>query len=508
LREHLGQLRATEEGKPLDRALIEPVIARLQALASVGLAGLAPARKLNELGSGQAQRVLLASGLGTALVNMLYVLDEPASGLHPADAAVALDALRQLHARGNTLVVVEHQPAWLLAADRVVELGPGAGGEGGQIIYDGLSKELRQAADSPTGQHLAGRRGFSWAADKRRSPRGWLELEGASGRNLKSVNVRFPLGCFCVVTGVSGAGKSTLVRDTLLPLLAARLGQPAAEALPAVRLAGERSLEQVVWIDAAPLPRTARSVPATVVGAWDEIRKLVAATPEAQAAGLKPGSFSFNVAGGRCPRCAGTGRLTVDMQFLADVTMVCDECHGRRFQPAVLKARYRGLDIAAILNLTADEAFPFFRGQPRIQAALRSLKEAGLEYLRLGQPLDTLSHGETQRLRLALRLASPGRKRTLFLLDQPTAGLHMDDVTRLVDSLNALLDIGHSLVMMDHAPQLWAHADWIIDLGPGADGAGGEVVSAGPPEQLVAEPRSVTGRYLREYMEQGSRSKP
>ncbi len=504
--ESLERLAGTETGRPVARALIEPALAGLRTLASVGLAGLPLSRGLNAMSDGQARRVLLASGLGTALVNMLYVLDEPTAGLHPADAEVVLESVRQLHARPNTVVVVDHQPAWIFAAERVIELGPGSGAQGGTLVHEGSPASLLESSASTTGQHLAGRRGQSWSAGRRRKARGWLELAGASGRNLKSLDVRFPLGCLCVVSGVSGAGKSTLVRDTLLPLLAKRLGQSGAEPLPATALSGERGIEDVVWIDAVPLPRTARSVPATVIGAFDEIRRLMASTAEAKAAGLKPGSFSFNVAGGRCPKCAGIGKLTVDMQFLADVTIRCDECQGQRFQPPVLAARYRGLNIASVLDLTADEGFTFFRGQPKIQAALRSLKEAGLEYLRLGQPLDTLSHGETQRLRLALRLASPGRKRTLYLLDQPTAGLHMDDVTRLVDSLNALLDVGHSLVMIDHDLQLLAHADWIIDLGPGADEAGGEVVVAGPPEDLIAATRSLTGRFLRAYLQRGQPS--
>jgi excinuclease ABC subunit A len=482
------------------RPLVEDVRSRLTYLIEVGVGFLALDRALRTLSAGEAQRVALTATLGSSLVDMLYVLDEPSVGLHPADVEPLAMAIGKLHQRGNTVVVVEHEAEVIRRANRVVEFGPGAGEDGGQIVFTGTPAELTKCKESRTGDWLSGRRQLG-SGKRRATSQGWVKLRGARGNNLQNLMVEFPLGVLCLVTGVSGAGKSTLVDKTLYPALARRLRTDGdATELPQPLeyddVLGTGQLEDAVHIDQSPIGRSPRSNPATYLKAFDPIRAVFAEQPESRARGLTASAFSFNVEGGRCDKCHGDGVLTIDMQFMADVYMRCSECHGRRYRRQVLEVKYRGRDIAEVLDMTAREAFTFFRGQRKVQAKLKHMLDVGLDYVRLGQPATTLSGGESQRLKLAAQLAARRRGRTLFLLDEPTTGLHFSDIVQLVDCFDALLEVGHSLVIVEHNLQLMKAADWIIDLGPGAADHGGRVVVTGTPEELAECAESPTGRVL------------
>ncbi|MFO0790756.1 MAG: excinuclease ABC subunit UvrA [Pirellulales bacterium] len=509
--EFLKELQLPEWQQPIARPLLADVESRLAYLVDVGVGYLAVDRALRTLSGGEAQRVALTTTLGSNLVDMLYVLDEPSVGLHPADVAPLASAIERLQQRGNTVVVVEHEEELIRRAQRVVEFGPGAGSEGGRVMFQGTSKQLENSKESRTGNWLSGRSGAANGAARRGTSQGWIKLRGARGNNLQNLTVEFPLGVLCLVTGVSGAGKSTLVDKTLYPALARRLnkdGDPADLPLPLEcdDVLGTGQLEDVVHIDQSPIGRSPRSNPATYIKALDPIRLLFAEQIDARTRGLTAGHFSFNVEGGRCDTCHGDGYLAIDMQFMANVYMKCPECGGKRFRQTVLEVKYRGLNIAEVLEMTAREAFMFFRGQRKVQAKLKFLLDVGLDYLRLGQPATTLSGGEAQRLKLAAHLAAKRRGRGLFLLDEPTTGLHFCDIVQLMDCFDALLEVGHSLVIVEHNLQLMKAADWIIDLGPGAADAGGRVVAAGTPEEIAACAESITGRVLVEAFAREKRS--
>jgi len=478
------------------RRLLDQVTARLEYLDQVGVGHLTLGRALRTLSSGETQRVALTSALGSNLVGMLYVLDEPSVGLHPADVPQLVDAIGALRDRGNTVAVVEHEPEVIRAADRIVELGPGAGGQGGEIVFTGTLEEMLACPDSRTGDWLAGRHGWGEPSARRAAEHGAIRLSGARGNNLRNVTVEFPLGVLCLVSGVSGAGKSTLVEQTLYPAVARRLRKNVAPSAPYDEVLGVGGIEEVVLVDPSPIGRTPRSNPVTYVKAFDPIRQLFAATPDAQARGFKAGHFSFNVAGGRCDACKGDGFKRIDMRFLADVYMRCDACQGTRYRPEVLEVKYRNCSIADILSLSVRESLAIFRGHRKILSRLQCLLDVGLDYLQLGQPANTLSGGEAQRLKLATYLTSARRGRTLFVLDEPTTGLHFSDVLKLLDCFDALISMGHSLVVVDHNRLLIASADYLIDLGPGAAAAGGTVVGTGTPEELAKNPNSLTGRFL------------
>ena len=431
-----------------------------------------------------------------ALVRTLYVLDEPSVGLHPHDVTRLVAIVRELRDVGNTVILVEHDDTLIRAADLVVDIGPGAGEAGGRVVYAGPPEALGEAPGSITAEFFSRRRRIP-VPHRRRTPSACrLTLIGARGNNLKGIDVAFPLGVFCVVTGVSGSGKSTLIEETLYPALRHYLGRDAPPAAPFDGLAGAEGLDDVVLVDASPISRSSRSNPVTFLRAFDDIRRAFAATHEAKLRNYGAGRFSFNVPGGRCDACEGNGFLTVDMQFLPDVLVRCPECRGTRYRAETLEVTYRGKNIAEVLDLTAREAFGFFQRRPFVQARLRPLLDVGLEYLRLGQPASTLSGGEAQRLKLASRLASSpaaltraaGRAggRSLFLLDEPTTGLHPADTAKLIEGLSSLLVIGHSLIVVEHNPDVMAAADWIIDLGPGAGDDGGDVVATGTPETVAA----------------------
>jgi excinuclease ABC subunit A len=496
----LSELELVDWQAAIARPLVADVVSRLRFLMDVGVGYITLDRSLRMLSGGEGQRVALTATLGSSLVDMLYVLDEPSVGLHPADVEPLATAIERLRDRGNTVVVVEHEEAIIRRADEVVEIGPGAGDAGGQLVFHGTPAEMMECAESRTGDWLAGRRRLG-GAERRATQQGWVKVIGARGHNLRNVTVEFPLGVLCLVTGVSGAGKSTLVQQTLYPALAARLHKEDGKAsgkppLECDDVLGIGQLEDVVLIDQTPIGRSPRSNPLTYIKAFDPIRALFAEQPEARARGFEASHFSFNVDGGRCEACHGDGYIAIDMQFMADVYMRCSECNGKRYRREVLEVKYRGVDIAEVLAMTAREAFTFFRGHKKIQSRLKHLIDVGLDYLRLGQPATTLSGGEAQRLKLATYLLAKRGGRTLFVLDEPTTGLHYSDITKLVDCFESLLDVGHSLVIVEHNLQLMKAADYIIDLGPGAAGEGGRVVAAGTPEEVAACEESVTGRHL------------
>jgi excinuclease ABC subunit A len=485
---------------------IAQLIARLGYLKTVGLGYLTLDRTLRTLSGGEAQRTALTAALGSSLVNMLYVLDEPSVGLHPHDVQQLSEAIMGLTGRGNTVVMIEHEEALLQRADWVVEVGPGAGSAGGQIVFSGPREKLIRAK-TLTGDYLSGRRTVP-IAEPRRKPSAWLKLTGCRGNNLQNVDVDFPLGVLCLVTGVSGSGKSSLVQDTLYGAIANRLTSSHHQVLSYDSLLGLGNLDDCLSVDQSPVSRSPRSNPVTYVKAFDEIRQVFASTNDAKIRGLRAGHFSFNSDLGRCGRCSGDGVLQIDMQFLADIFMTCPECHGTRYRDEILQVRYRDHSIADVLRLTVRDALSFFRGQEKVQEKLSVLADVGLDYLELGQSATTLSSGEGQRLKLAGFLASASKKKTLFILDEPTTGLHTHDCVQLLDCFDTLLAAGHSLLVVEHNLHLMAAADYLIDLGPGPSEAGGKVVAAGPPEQVMACEESITGRFLRDFFAQRQRKSP
>ena len=505
-RAFLAEVELQEAANPAALRVLDQVRGRLDALDRIGLDYLTLDRPARTLSSGEGRRLALATALGSGLVNTLYVLDEPSVGLHPRDVGRLIATIAGLRDAGNSVVVVEHDEAILRSADWLVDIGPGAGESGGRVLYEGPPEGVGNVPESATGAFLSGRKRAS-VPDRRRTPKGQIVLTGASGNNLKDVDVSFPTGVLCVVTGVSGSGKSTLIEETLHPaLVKAILGEPLPS-LPFRGLSGFEAFADVVLVDQSPIGRTSRSNPVTYLKAFDEVRKTFAATHEAKTRNFGAGKFSFNVEGGRCGVCEGAGNLTIDMQFLADVRMRCPECHGTRYRPEILEVKYGGKDIAEVLDLTVREAFGFFRNKPKVRARLRPLMDVGLDYLRLGQSASTLSGGEAQRLKLAGFLASSPAAmtraargpKTLFLLDEPTTGLHPLDVAKLLETLTRLLDLGHSLILVEHGPDVLRAADWIIDLGPEAGGRGGRVVAEGTPE-TVARSGTHTGRALMELL--------
>lgn len=490
------QLELTPWQYSVGRLLLDQVVNRLAYLERVGVGHLSLERPLRTLSGGEAQRVSLTSALGSNLVGMLYVLDEPCVGLHPADVPQLVGTIGELRDRGNTVAVIEHEAAVLRAADEVVELGPGAGEFGGKVVFQGTPSEMLECSDSRTGDWLSGRRTLGKRSSRRPTEHGVIRIEGASGNNLQDITVEFPLSVMCVVTGVSGSGKSTLVQQTLFPAVAQRLRMEVERPEPYKEILGVHQIEDAVLIDQSPIGRTPRSNPVTYVKAFDPIRAMFAETNEAQARGFKASHFSFNVEGGRCEACQGDGFLQIDMRLMADVYMKCPECQGQRFRREVLDVKHRGHNIAEVLDLSVREAFTFFRGHRKILAKLKCLMDVGLDYLRLGQPANTLSGGEAQRLKMATYISSERRGRTLFVLDEPTTGLHFSDVLQLIDCFDSLVDMGHSLVLVDHSLLIMQAADWIIDLGPGAADEGGKVVATGTPEQLASNSASITGKFL------------
>jgi excinuclease ABC subunit A len=504
--EFFRSLELTPRERIVGRMMLEQVESRLRFLETVGVGYLTLDRPLKTLSGGEMQRVALTSALGSSLVNMLYVLDEPSVGLHPRDTDRLFEAVCRLRDRGNSVVVVEHEETFVRGADHVIEVGPGAGDHGGQIVFQGTPAELQEPQQSLTGEYLTGRRSSAAPERRREATHGWIRLTGATGNNLKDISVDFPLGVLCVVSGVSGAGKSTLVQDTLYPALCSRKRKDAIKPLPFGDVLGDGQIDDLILVDQSPIGRSPRSNPVTYIKAFDAIRAVFAETLEARTHNYSAGHFSFNVDGGRCSACEGDGFVQIDMQFLADVYMKCSQCQGRRYRKEILDVTYRGKNIAEVLEMSVRKAFSFFRGQDKVQKRLKRLMDVGLDYLKLGQPANTLSAGEAQRLKLAGYLASAKRQRTLFLLDEPTTGLHFSDIVKLLDCFDALISVGHSLIVVEHNLQLMKAADYIIDLGPGAAEQGGEVIATGTPEEIAACPHSETGRFLARAMQADQRA--
>ncbi|MDX1946551.1 MAG: excinuclease ABC subunit UvrA [Pirellulaceae bacterium] len=497
----LAGLALSDHENRVARQVLAQIRARLGFLDQVGLGYLSLDRSLRTLSGGEAQRVTLTSALGSSLVNMLYVLDEPSVGLHPRDVERLVRAIRGLAGRGNSVVVVEHEEALIRAADELIEIGPAAGDRGGEVTFQGTLAEMLEPGASLTGEYLAGRRGVSIPQSRRTATHGRIKLIGARGNNLQNLSVEFPLNVLCLVTGVSGAGKSSLVQDTLYGALCKRKRKECDPPLAYDDVVGCGQIDDVILVDPSPIGRSPRSNPVTYIKAFDPIRAVFAETIEARTHNYGAGHFSFNVEGGRCTACEGEGYTHIDMQFLPDVYRKCAACGGTRYRPEVLGVKYRGRNIADVLAMTAREAFTFFRGQAKVQARLKQLLDVGLDYLQLGQPANTLSAGEAQRLKLAAHLSEATRSRTLFLLDEPTTGLHPSDVVTLLDCFEALLSVGHSLIIVEHNLQLMRAADYIIDLGPEAGDGGGRIVAQGTPEEVAACSDSHTGRVLKESLD-------
>lgn len=491
--------------EPRDRPIVQPimkeVLERLGFLVDVGLGYLTLSRQAGSLSGGEAQRIRLATQIGSSLVGVLYILDEPSIGLHQRDNDKLIRTMRRLRDLGNTLIVVEHDEETMLAADYLIDVGPGPGVYGGRIVAQGTPSEVMAMTESLTGRYLSGREGIP-VPSSRRSPQGrWLTIEGASEHNLQDLTVKIPLGCFVVVTGVSGSGKSTLVNDILRRQLELDLNGARSRKVGRHRaMIGKDWLDKVIAIDQSPIGRTPRSNPATYTGAFDIIREVFSQTNEAAVRGYRPGRFSFNVAGGRCEACRGDGILKIEMHFLPDVYVPCEVCKGRRYNRETLEVHYRSKSIADVLAMTVDEGLEFFRNHPRLERKLRTLADVGLGYVQLGQPATQLSGGEAQRVKLATELSRRSDGRTLYILDEPTTGLHADDVRHLLRVLQRLVDQGDTVLVIEHNLDVIKTADWIVDLGPEGGDEGGRLVATGSPEQVAATKTSYTGQYLAEHL--------
>jgi excinuclease ABC subunit A len=492
-------LRLSPQQQAIAEKILEEIRSRLKFLYRVGLEYLTLDRLASTLSGGESQRIQLATALGSNLVGALYVLDEPSIGLHARDTGRLIEILKNLRDLGNTVLVVEHDPEIMREADRVLDLGPGAGENGGRIIYVGDLEGLRADSYSITGRYLSGELQIPVPKERRKPGKQWLRLRGARQHNLKSIDVDIPLGLMVCVSGVSGSGKSTLVHDVLYNTLVSRRGQPAPRA-ECERVEGDQHIAEIVLVDQSPLGRTPRSNPVTYIKAFDAIRDVFASTPEARKRGYTPGYFSFNIPGGRCEACQGDGTVTMEMQFLADVELVCEECRGRRFKPGILEIQYKGKSIYDVLQMTVKEALAFFSNIRKLTGKIRVLEEVGLGYLRLGQSATTLSGGEAQRVRLAAHLAHQTSENSLFIFDEPTTGLHFDDINKLLMAFRRLIEAGATVLIIEHNMDVLKTADWIIDLGPDGGDAGGYVVAAGPPESLLKSNLSLTGKYLAKYL--------
>ncbi len=500
-------LRLTERQELIGAAIVKEVLARLRFLVNVGLDYLTLSRAAATLSGGEAQRIRLATQIGAGLMGVLYILDEPSIGLHQRDNDRLIQTLRRLRDQGNTVIVVEHDEDTILAADHVIDMGPGAGERGGAVVAQGSPEQIMRSEDSLTGEYLRGERMVALPKSRRNPRRGSIKITGARANNLKNVTARIELGTFTVVTGVSGSGKSSLVTDTLAPALtnavqrSQRVVGPHRKIEGLVDDDGNKTIDKVIDIDQSPIGRTPRSNPATYIGLWDDLRKLFASVPESRARGYSAGRFSFNVSGGRCEACKGDGQIKIEMNFLPDVYVPCEVCGGSRYNRETLQIRYHDKTISDVLDMTVTEALAFFANIPRIKKKLQTLYDVGLGYIHLGQPATTLSGGEAQRVKLAKELHRQQTGKTFYILDEPTTGLHFEDVRQLVDVLHTLVDAGNTVLVIEHNLDVIKTADRVLDLGPEGGDGGGTVVAYGTPEKVAQVPQSYTGQYLRRILE-------
>ncbi len=502
--EWLEALELTDTERQIARLILREIDERLRFLDNVGVGYLSLDRAAATLSGGEAQRIRLATQIGSSLVGVLYILDEPSIGLHQRDNERLIGTLERLRDLGNTVIVVEHDEGTMRAADHLVDLGPGAGEHGGHLVAQGTPAQVMKVPGSATGQFLSGKREIA-VPSRRRRPSGYVEIEGAAQHNLRGIDVKIPLGVLCCVTGVSGSGKSTLVNEVLFKAVANRLHRAKQRPGAHRRISGLDQVDKIINIDQSPIGRTPRSNPATYIGLFDHIRELYSRTQEARARGYKPGRFSFNVKGGRCEVCRGDGQIKIEMHFLPDVYVPCEQCDGKRYNRETLEVRFKGRTIADVLDMTVEEAVGFFTHIPKIRRRLQALHDVGLDYIRLGQPATTLSGGEAQRVKLASELSKVATGRTLYILDEPTTGLHFADVERLLEMLDRLVEEGNTVVVIEHNLDVIKTADRLIDLGPEGGEEGGQIVAQGTPEQVAANERSHTGSFLAGIVEPAKR---
>ena len=500
LYEFLQEMELTKQQHLIGDQILKEIKARIKFLLEVGLEYLSLSRNTGTLSGGEAQRIRLATQIGSGLVGVAYILDEPSIGLHQRDNDKLLASLKRLRDLGNTLIVVEHDEDTMFAADHIVDIGPGAGEHGGEVIVQGTVHDIMACEKSITGAYLSRRKRIP-VPENRKTPTGWLTIKGASENNLKNVDVQIPLGIFTCVTGVSGSGKSSLVNEILYKRLAKELNRARTIAGKHQSIEGMEQLDKIIAIDQSPIGRSPRSNPATYTGVFDQIRDLFAATSDAKAKGYKKGRFSFNVKGGRCEACAGDGIIKIEMHFLPDVYVPCEVCQGKRYNRETLDVRYKGKNIFDVLDMTVEEAVEFFKNVPSISRKIQTLADVGLSYIRLGQPSTTLSGGEAQRIKLATELSKRSTGKTIYILDEPTTGLHFADVHKLVDILKRLADGGNTVVVIEHNLDVIKTADYIIDMGPEGGDGGGTVVAKGTPEEVAENPASYTGIYVKKYLE-------
>ena len=501
IKDYINSLKLTKKEQIISDQIIKELNKRLQFLIDVGLEYLTLSRSAGTLSGGEAQRIRLATQIGSALTGVLYILDEPSIGLHQRDNERLINTLKKLRDLGNTVLVVEHDEDTMLAADQVIDIGPGPGVHGGKVIAQGTAEEIMEVEDSITGQYLSRRKQIKVPEKRRKPKREAIEVIGATENNLKNLNVKFPLVVFTCVTGVSGSGKSTLVNEVLYKSIARNLYESKEKPGKCKEIKGIENIDKIINIDQSPIGRTPRSNPATYTGVFDHIRDLFATTNEAKLRGYDKGRFSFNVSGGRCEACNGDGIIRIEMHFLPDVYVPCEVCHGKRYNSETLQVKYKGKTISDVLDMTVEEALEFFKNIPRIKQKIQTLYDVGLGYIKLGQPSTTLSGGEAQRVKLATELSKKPTGKTLYILDEPTTGLHIADVHKLVDILQRLVDTGNTIIVIEHNLDLIKTADYIIDLGPEGGEAGGTVVQVGTPEQIIKNEKSYTGKFLKPFIE-------
>lgn len=495
------QVQLSEQNEQIARPILKEILDRLTFMKNVGVEYLTLSRSARTLSGGEAQRIRLATQIGSNLSGVMYVLDEPSIGLHQRDNDRLISSLKAMRDLGNTLIVVEHDEDTMRAADYIIDIGPGAGENGGQVMAAGTPKQVMRSRKSLTGQYLSGKKFIPVPAERRSGNGKHIVVKGAAANNLKQIDVDFPLGKFICVTGVSGSGKSTLVNLILKRILAQKLNNNSAKPGKYASISGVKNIEKVIDIDQSPIGRTPRSNPATYTGVFDDIRELFAQTNQAKVRGYTKGRFSFNVKGGRCEACHGDGILKIEMNFLPDVYVPCEVCHGTRYNSETLEVEYKGKNIAEVLNMTVSEALKFFSAIPKIRRKLQTIEDVGLGYVHLGQPATTLSGGEAQRMKLAAELHRQSHGKSFYILDEPTTGLHMDDIKRLLGVLQRLVDAGNTVLVIEHDLDVVKSADWLIDLGPEGGDAGGNVVATGTPEEVAQVKESYTGRYLKEMLD-------